>query len=105
MFGAKIVEEGERLVGSQTVRQDIEGTRINATCAPAGQSLPQGTAESRYRLEHFGLDRDDIERVMARMESRGVDVLLPTTRAASGNIVSYIEGTAKVRIELVQSNA
>lgn len=105
MFGAKIVADGERLVGSQTVRLDIEGTRINATCAPAGQSLPQSAVESHYRLEHFGLDRDDIERVMARIESRDVDVLLPTTCAASGNIVSYTEGTDKVRIELVQSNA
>ena len=62
MFGAKIVGEGQGLGGSQTVRLDIEGTRINVTSAPAGQSLPQGTAESHYGLEHFGFDTDDIVR-------------------------------------------
>ena len=102
MFGAKVVGEGQGLGGSQTVRLDIEGTRINVTSAPAGQSLPQGTAESHYGLEHFGFDTDDIEGVMARMTAQGVNVLLPITEVASGSLISYIGGPDDVRIELVQ---
>jgi catechol 2,3-dioxygenase-like lactoylglutathione lyase family enzyme len=103
MFGAKIVGEGEGLGGSTTVRLDIEGTRINVTSAPAGQTLPEGTAEYHYGLEHFGFDTDDIEGTMTRLEAQGVEVLLPITRMTTGNKISYIKGPDNVRIELVQA--
>ena len=102
MFGAQVVGEGKGLGDSTTVRLDIEGTRINVTSAPAGQTLPEGTADSHYGLEHFGFDTDDIEGVMARLEAHGVEVLLPITRMTTGNTISYIKGPDNVRIELVQ---
>ena len=102
MFGAKIVGEGRGLGDSETIRLDIDGLRINVTSAPAGQTLPEGTAESHYGLEHFGFDTDDIEATMAHMERSGVEVLLPITVAGSGNKISYIKGPDNVRIELVQ---
>ena len=105
MFGAKVAGEGQGLGGSHTVRLDIEGTRINVTSAPAGESLPEGTADSHYGLEHFGFDTDDIEGVMARLEAKGVGVLLPITQTASGSKISYIEGPDRVRIELVQASS
>jgi lactoylglutathione lyase len=104
MFGARIVGEGEGLGGSTTVRLDIEGTRINVTSAPAGQTLPEGTADYHYGLEHFGFDTDDIEGTMARLEAQGVEVLLPITQMATGNKISYIKGPDNVRIELVQAS-
>ena len=81
---------------------DIDDVRINVTSAPAGETLPEGTAESHYGLEHFGFDTYDIEGAMARMEAQGVEVLLPNTVAGSGNKISYIKGPDNVRIELVQ---
>ena len=92
-------------VGSHTIRLDIEGTRFNVTSAAAVETLPAGTSVSHYGLEHFGFDTDDIEGVMARLEARGVGVLLPITVAASGNKISYVEGPDAVRIELVQPMA
>ncbi len=102
-FGAKIVGEGEGLGGSTTVRLDIEGTRINVTSAPAGETLPEGTADSHYGLEHFGFDTDDIEGALARLQSHGAPVLLPITQTNSGSTIAYVEGPDKVRIELVQA--
>ena len=128
-FGASIAGEGQGLGGSSTVRLDIEGTRINITSAPAGETLPEGTADSHYGLEgtrinitsapagetlpegtadshygleHFGFDTDDIEGIMARLEAQGVEVLLPITQSATGSRLSYIKGPDNVRIELVQ---
>ena len=43
------------------IRLDIEGTGIDVTSAPAGETLPPGTSESRYGLEHSGFDTGDIE--------------------------------------------
>ena len=105
VFGAVIVGEGEGLGRSRTVRLDIQGTRINVTSAPAGQTLPQGTAESHYGLEHFGFDTDDIEGAMALVQSHGAEVLLPITRTGTGSKIAYVKGPDNVRIELVQPTA
>lgn len=101
-FGATIAGEGQGLGGSSTVRLDFEGARINITSAPAGETLPEGTADSHYGLEHFGFDTDDIDGIMARLEAQGVEVLLPITQSATGSRLSYIKGPDNVRIELVQ---
>ena len=102
MFGAEIVGEAEGLGGSSTVRLDFAGTRINVTSAPAGETLPEGSADSHYGLEHFGLHTDDIDGAMAMLESRNTEVLLPITEMAAGSKISYVKGPDNVRIELVQ---
>ena len=76
---------------------DIGGTRINFTIAPAGQAFPQGTADSRYGMEHSGFETDGIERVRERLEA-----LLPVTVTATGSKISYIQGRDNVGIDLVQ---
>ncbi len=58
--------------------------------------------ERPSRLEHFGVDTNDIEGTMAHLKEHGVEVLLPITVAGSGNKISYIKGPDNVRIELVQ---
>lgn len=105
VFGAKVLGEGTGLGGSSSVRLDIDGTRINVTSAPAGETLPDGTAESHYGLEHFGFDTDDIEAAMAHVQAHGAQVLLPITQMATGSRISYIKGPDNVRIELVQPPA
>lgn len=101
-FGASIAEEAEGLGGALTVRVDLGGTRFNISGAPAGESLPPGTAEPHLGLEHFGLLTDDIEATMADLQRRGTEVLLPVTQSGSGSKISYIKGRDDVRIELVQ---
>ena len=101
-FGAVIAGEGEGLGGSRSVRLDIGESRINVSSAHAGASLPEGTSDEHFGLEHFGFHTDDIEGVMADLEARGTVVLLPITRMATGSKIAYIEGPDRVRIELVQ---
>ena len=105
VFGAKVMGESTGLGGSSSVRLDIDGTRINVTSAPAGETLPDGTAESHYGLEHFGFDTDDIVAAMAHVQAHGAEVLLPITQRATGSRISYIKGPDNVRIELVQPPA
>ena len=105
VFGAKVLGESTGLGGSSSVRLDIDGTRINVTSAPAGETLPDGTADSHYGLEHFGFDTDDIEAAMAHVQAHGAEVLLPITQMATGSRISYIKGPDNVRIELVQPSA
>ena len=105
VFGAKVLGESTGLGGSSSVRLDIDGTRINVTSAPAGETLPDGTADSHYGLEHFGFNTDDIEAAMAHVQAHGAEVLLPITQMATGSRISYIKGPDNVRIELVQPPA
>ena len=102
VFGAKVLGEGPGLGDSLGIRLDIEGTRINVTSAPAGETLSPGTSDSHYGLEHYGFDTDDIEKAMEHVVSHGAEVLLPITQMGSGSRISYIKGPDDVRIELVQ---
>ncbi len=101
-FGAEITGQAEGLGGAKTVRIDLGGTRFNISSSPEGESLPDGTADSHYGLEHFGLHTDNIEATMAELKDRGTEVLLPITQMGSGNKISYVKGPDNVRIELVQ---
>ena len=102
MFGATVTSSGRGLGGSNTIRLDISGVRVNVTSAPAGQTLPRGTSQSHYGLEHFGFDTDDIAADVARLQAAGAKVLLPVTRMDAGQRIAYVEGPDNVRIELVQ---
>lgn len=101
-FDATITGVGRGLGNSHTVRLDISGVRVNVTSAPAGQTLPRGTSQSHYGLEHFGFDTDDIVADVARLQAAGAAILLPITRTEAGSQIAYIEGPDNVRIELVQ---
>ena len=101
-FGARITGQAEGLGGAKTVRIDLGGTRFNISSAPVRESLPLGTADPHYGLEHFGLHTDNIEATIAELKDRGTEVLLPITQVASGNKIAYVKGPDNVRIELVQ---
>lgn len=101
-FDATVVGEAQGLGGSKTVRVDVGGGLINVTSAPAGETLPEGTADYHFGLEHFGFETDDIEASMGKLEAAGIEVLLPITSSATGAKISYVKGPDNVRIELVQ---
>ena len=102
MFGAKIVGEGRGLGDSKTIRMDIDDVRVNVTSAPAGGTLPEGTAESHYGLEHFGFDVEDLDAELIRLKEAGARIVLPRTDVVGGTRLAYIEGPDDVLIELVQ---
>jgi lactoylglutathione lyase len=101
-FGATLASRGRGLGGSDTIRLDISGIRVNVTSAPAGETLPRGTSQSHYGLEHFGFNTDDVASDVARLQAAGAKILLPVTQTESGSQIAYIEGPDNVRIELVQ---
>ncbi len=102
-FEARIEGEGEGLGDAITVHLDIGGTHINISGAPAGQTLPKGTVDYHFGLDHFGLMTDDIVGDVERLQKQGVKVLVPVSKGtAKGSLYSYIKGPDDVLIELVQ---
>ena len=102
-FEAHILGEGEGLGDAITVHVDLGGTHINITGAPAGQTLPKGTVEYHFGLDHFGLQTDSIVEDVERLQRQGVEILVPVGKgSAKGSLYSYIKGPDDVLIELVQ---
>ena len=102
---AKIVSEGKGLGDSVVIRMELGGASVYVSGSPTGNSLPEGSTEYHWGLEHFGVDTDNIGTALSRLQSRGVDVLLPVTHMSSGSLIAYIKGPDQVRIELVQPPA
>jgi catechol 2,3-dioxygenase-like lactoylglutathione lyase family enzyme len=105
MFGAEIEGEMTGWRGTFTMRLKLGGLGFLVTSEAPGETLSDGTAETHYGLDHFGVHSDDIESDMARLESKGVEVLLPITDSPTGAKISYVKAPDNVRIELVQPQA
>ncbi|MQF69963.1 VOC family protein [SAR202 cluster bacterium AD-804-J14_MRT_500m] len=102
-LGAKIISEGKGLGNSIAIRMDLGGATINVSGSPTGASLPEGSSEYHWGLEHFGLDTNDITAAVDQLSSNGVEVLLPITEMPTGGtLIAYVKGPDEVMIELVQ---
>ena len=99
---ARIVGEGRGLGDSLAIRMELGGASVTVSGSPTGNPLPESSTEYHWGLEHFGLDTDDIGATLSKLESLGVEVLLPVTQMSSGSLIAYIKGPDEVRIELMQ---
>ncbi len=102
MLGAKIVQETEAL-GALNENIDLAGTRLVIGSLFYGQELPRGSVDRHLGLEHFGLQTDeDLEQLLTRLQSKGVEILDPLRRMGSGGGFAFIRAPDDVRIELMQ---
>lgn len=104
MLGAKIVRETETR-GAVGVNMDIAGIRLNVSSPPPGERLPRGSAAPHLGLEHFGLQTEDLEGLLAQLQSKGVVVLEPLRTTESGLKLCFVQAPDDVRIELMQPPA
>jgi len=101
LFDARVVREFE-VDGAQFIRLEIGGVPINVSGPRPGQQPGPGDASIHYGLEHFGLATEDMEKALARLLERGVEVLNPLTTTSIGAKVVFIRGPDDVRIELTE---
>ena len=101
MFGAEIAKE-EESGGALIMRMDMAGIRVNISSSPPGQSLPTCPAGQYLGLDHYALNTDDVEGLLAQLQARGVEVVQPLRTLASGFKMAFIQAPDNVRIELMQ---
>lgn len=101
MLGATIVRETDTPAGV-SVSLDIGGTRLNVAPQPPDRILPRGSAEVHLGLEHFGLETNDLEGLLARLQPKGLEVLEPLRAVPSGMKIVFVRAPDDVRIELMQ---
>ena len=103
--GARILGEEEARPGFLVIRLDLGGTSFHVSGSPTGQPLPQGTTDFHWGLEHFGLETDDLEGTVARLQAAGVEVLRPITASSRGTRFAFVRAPDDVLLEFVQPAA
>ena len=103
-FGFEIVnDENPRPQGDRFIRcRTKDGVAINISGARTGESMEEGDATAHWGLEHFGIEVDDIEAELKRLEELGAEVLEGPTRTATGLSIAFIQAPDDVRIEVMQ---
>tara|TARA_B100000586_G_C20087971_1_gene418634 strand:+ start:340 stop:735 length:396 start_codon:yes stop_codon:yes gene_type:complete len=103
-FGFEIVnDENPRPQGDRFIRCRTEdGVAINISGARTGESMGEGDATAHWGLEHFGIEVDDIDTELKRLEGLGAEVLEGPTRTATGLSIAFIQAPDDVRIEVMQ---
>ena len=100
-FGNRRLEEFE-LEGNRIIRTDLDGIPINFTQHPNAHNLPPGDAGVHLGLEHFGLETDDLDGLLERLQRNGVEITEPARPSRYGARYAFIKGPDNTRIELFQ---
>lgn len=102
-FNFTIASDTVRAGGDRFIACDSEnGIRVNISEPAPGQDFGPGDAGLRYGLEHFGLDTDDLEADIARLEALGATLLDGPTQMSPTVRIAFIEVPERVRVELIE---
>src|SRR4051812_6337709 len=104
-FNFKIVGDTTRDFGDRFIRCQSEdgGMAVNISGARTGETLGPGDANPHHGLEHFGLDTDDIDAEIARLEGLGATRLDGPIQMPNGGKIAFIKAPDDVRLELIQA--
>ncbi len=103
-FNFQIInDENPRPQGDRFIRCRTEdGIAVNISSARTDESMGNGDADAHWGLEHFGIEVDDIESELKRLESLGAEVLEGPTHTSTGMSIAFIQAPNDVRIEVMQ---
>jgi lactoylglutathione lyase len=104
-FNFKIVADDVRSFGDRFIRCQSEdgGMAVNISGARSGETLGPGDANPHHGLEHFGMDTDDIEADIARLEGLGAVKMEGPISMPNGGKIAFIKAPDNVRLELIQA--
>jgi len=103
-FGFKIVSDEVRAFGDRFLRCQSEdgGMMVNISGARTGEKLGPGDASAHHGLEHFGLDSQDLESDIARLEGLGARLLEGPIQVPNGPRIAFLRAPDDCRVELIE---
>jgi len=103
-FGFEILnDENPRPQGDRFIRcRTKDGIAINISSARTNEDMGGGDSDAHWGLEHFGIEVDDIDSELSRLENLGAKTLEGPIRSDNGLAIAFIEAPDNVRIELMQ---
>ena len=102
-FNFKIISDTVRPVGDRFVRcETSDGIVVNISSARTNEQMGNGDATAHWGLEHFGINVDDMDAEIKRLEGLGAELIEGPMDATSGMRIAFIKAPDDVRIELLQ---
>ena len=102
-FNFKIISDTVRPVGDRFVRcETSDGIVVNISSARTNEQMGNGDATAHWGLEHFGINVDDMDAEIKRLEGLCAELIEGPMDAASGMRIAFIKAPEDVRIELLQ---
>jgi lactoylglutathione lyase len=103
-FAFTIVSDETRAFGDRFIRCQSEdgGMTVNISGARSNERLGPGDADPHHGLEHFGLDSEDIEADMARLQQLGAHLLEGPIQIPNGPRIAFLRVPDDVRVELIE---
>lgn len=105
MFNFKVISDTDNFFGrgDRFIRCETEdGIVVNISGPQPGEILSKGDSSAHYGLEHFGIQVDDINSEISRLQSLGVNILGDLIELGSNILIAFIEAPDNVRIELLE---
>ena len=103
-FGFRIAGDEVRVFGDRFVRCVSEDglMAVNISGARTSERMLPGEARAHWGLEHFGLDTEDLEADIRRLEGLGASLLEGPTQVPNGPRIAFLQGPDNTRLELVE---
>ena len=103
-FDFQIVGDETRVFGDRFVRCKSAdgGIAVNISGARTSERMLPGEARAHWGLEHFGLDTEDLEADIRRLEGLGASLLEGPTQVPNGPRIAFLQGPDDTRLELVE---
>ncbi|MCI0439874.1 MAG: VOC family protein [Chloroflexi bacterium] len=104
-FNFKIVSDTVRVFGDRFIRcQTPDGVVVNISGARTNEKMGKGDANAHYGIEHFGINVDDLDAELKRLEGLGAKLMEGPIQTGNGPKIAFIQAPDNVRIELLQLN-
>ena len=101
-FNFEIINDEVRSVGDRFIMcQSEDGFRVNISGERTNETLGPSDADPHYGLEHFGLDSDNLEEDISRLESLGA-TLAEGPMEMPGIRIVFLKTPGDVRVELIE---
>jgi catechol 2,3-dioxygenase-like lactoylglutathione lyase family enzyme len=94
-LGATLVSE----IGTRGYRLDLHGLTLNVTTF-----VEEQTRQQLYGMEHFALNTDDLDGVVAKLTANGAKVLEQMT-SGNGRRICFLEGPDGVQLEIIEAQS
>ena len=102
-FNFKIISDTVRASGDRFIRcETADGTVVNISGARTNEQMGGGDATVHWGIEHFGLNVDDMDAELRRLEGLGAELMEGPIDVPNGPRIAFIKAPDDVRIELLQ---
>lgn len=102
-FNFKIEGDATRVWGDRFIRCTSEGGLVVNISGPRrAETLGPGDAKAHFGIEHFGIDSENLEKDIERLEALGAKLVEGPISYGDNPRICFIAAPGDVRVELIE---